>query len=208
MSGLSDVKAFFLSHAGEDKEFVRGVAARASIAGRAVFLDEWSIEYGESIPGAISSALHEYPAVAVFWSFAAEASAWVRREFQSAVTRFIDDPGRVLVVIRLDDTDVPELIRDLKWIDGRNGDVDAAANALLGFDSRSRGIAIQNHLETLGLRPKYFEGYGVAIACPRCGADASQLEAFYEWGGDGEHEYSGAKCTECEWQRYTEYTVG
>lgn len=198
MAALSDLREYFLSHAGVDKEFVKSVATRMQLAGRGVFLDEWSIEFGESIPGAISTALRDFEAIVLFWSQAARDSAWVTREFNSAITRFVED-GRVLLVVRLDETDVPELVRDLKWIDGRAQDPDLVANAVLGLYGRERLIAMQSALDELGIRMEYFEGYGVLLACPRCGASVDNLRGWSQTDDLRDDTYAGAKCLECGW---------
>ncbi|MDR6144006.1 hypothetical protein QE375_003560 [Microbacterium foliorum] len=59
MPKLIELHEYFLSHAGHDKDLVKEVAKRMVHAGRDVFLDEWSIDFGESIPGAIEKALRD-----------------------------------------------------------------------------------------------------------------------------------------------------
>ncbi|MFF2271591.1 TIR domain-containing protein [Agromyces sp. NPDC058136] len=199
MPKLSAVHDYFLSHAGPDKDFVKGVGTRMQLAGREVFLDEWSIEYGESIPGAIETALRENEAFVLFWSEKAKESAWTTKEYRSAVSRFIDDDDRTLVLVRLDDTEVPELIRDMKWIDGRGGDPDAVADALMGMRGNDRLIAMQNTLSELGIRMEYFHGYGVLLACPKCGATVDKLAGWSETDDERDDTYAGARCTVCGW---------
>lgn len=199
MRRLSDLREYFLSHAGVDKDLVKSVATRMQLAGREVFLDEWSIEYGESIPGAISTALRDFEAIVLFWSEGARDSAWVNREFNSAITRFVEEVDRVLLVVRLDETEVPELVRDLKWVDGRGHDPDTVANALLGLYGRERLIAMQQTLDELGIRMQHFEGYGVLLACPKCGASVDSLRGWSEVDDARDDTYAGARCLECGW---------
>ena len=97
MNDPARLRSYFLSHAGADKTVVKTVGVILQLTGRDVFLDEWSIEHGESIPGAISAALRDYGTVVLFWSASAAASSWVRREFQAAVSGFIEEPDRSLV---------------------------------------------------------------------------------------------------------------
>lgn len=199
MPDLGTFRDFFLSHAGADKDFVKSVATRMQLAGRKVFLDEWSIDYGESIPGAVAAALHDYEAIVLFWSEAARDSAWVRREFHAAISRFLDEEGSVLLMVRLDDTDMPELVRDMKWIDGRGGDSDAISDAVMGLRGRERLIAMQRTLDELDIRMEYFPGYGVAIACPRCGAPVDRLTGWHQVDERRDDEYAGAQCLDCGW---------
>ncbi|MBO3664070.1 toll/interleukin-1 receptor domain-containing protein [Microbacterium stercoris] len=199
MSKLSTLRDYFLSHAGDDKEFVKSVASRMQLAGRETFLDEWSIDYGESIPGAIAQALRHHEAIVLFWSQAALESAWVRREFNSAISRFIEEEERALLVVRLDQTEVPELVRDMKWIDGRDMDPDFVASAVMGMKGNERLIAMQNALDELGIQMQYFPGYGILLACPRCGATVDKLTGWHESDFRRDDEYAGARCTICGW---------
>lgn len=199
MAKLIELHDYFLSHAGRDKDLVKEVAKRVMLAGRDVFLDEWSIEFGESIPGAIEKALRDSEAFVLFWSEHALSSSWTVKEYRSAVSRFLDDDDRVLLVVRLDDTDVPELIRDMKWIDARNGDVDGVANALMGMRGNDRLLAMQTTLDELGIQMEYFPGYGVLLACPRCGAPVDKLKGWSQVDEVRDDTYAGARCSECGW---------
>jgi hypothetical protein len=199
MPKLSELHDYFLSHAGDDKEFVKSVGTRMLLAGREVFLDAWSIEYGQSIPGAVGKALRENEAFVLFWSQHAQASAWTTKEYQSAVSRFLDEEGRTLLVVRLDDTDVPELVRDLKWIEGRNGDADFVANEVMGMRGNDRLKAMQQTLDELGIAMNYFPGYGVLMACPRCGATVDKLTGWSQIDDERDDTYAGARCTVCDW---------
>lgn len=199
MGKLNEITDYFLSHAGDDKGFVKSVGTRMQLAGREVFLDAWSIDYGESIPGAIEQALREDRTFVLFWSKSAEASAWTKKEYRSAVSRFIDDENRILLVVRLDSCEVPELVRDLKWIDGRDGDPDPVADALMGMRGNDRLKAMQHTLDELGIAMEYFHGYGVLLACPRCGASVDKIKGWSQTDFERDDEYAGAECTECGW---------
>jgi len=199
MTKLSDLHDYFLSHAGPDKDFVKSVATQMLLAGREVFLDAWSIDFGESIPGAIEEALRENKAFVLFWSEHADSSAWTTKEYRSAVSRFLEDGDRTLLLVRLDDTDVPELVRDLKWIEGRGGDAGQVAEALMGMRGNDRLIAMQNTLDELGIRMEYFPGYGPLLACPKCGATVDKITGWSQIDDERDDEYAGAKCTVCGW---------
>lgn len=189
---------FFLSHASADKSIVRDFGVELQLFGVDVFFDEWSIEIGESIPGAIDKALDSYQVFVLFWSHEAYASNWVRREYQSAVKAFIEDDSRRLIIATLDDCPVPALISDLKWFDLEHGDVRGLIEAVMGFrGEHDRVRAIQRYLESLHIDVRYFEGYGAAVGCPRCGAGVDSLRPFRQWHGDD--EYGGVECAKCPW---------
>lgn len=200
MPKLRDLHDYFLSHAGDDKDFVKSVGTRMQLAGREVFLDAWSIQFGESIPGAIEKALRDNEAFVLFWSQYAEASAWTKKEYRSAISRFLEEEDRTLLVVRLDNTEVPELVRDMKWIDGRAGDPDPVADALMGMRGNDRLVAMQHTLDELGIAMRHFEGYGVVLACPRCGATVDQIESWVQTDHRRDNVYAGAHCMVCNWR--------
>jgi DNA-directed RNA polymerase subunit RPC12/RpoP len=197
---VTDAENYFLSHTGSDKALVREVAARIHYAGRQTFFDEWSIGVGESIPGAISSALADYEALVLFWSDAASKSLWVRREFRGALTKFIEE-SRGLVVVKLDGAEVPDIIADLKYIDATSDpDPNYIADQLMGFRGNERLIAMQRALEEMDLGIRYFEGYGPVVACLRCGNPAKNLDQWSQTDYERDDVYAGVRCPECKWE--------
>lgn len=188
----------FLSHASTDKPIVRDLGVELQLVGADVFFDAWSIDCGESIPGAIENGLDAYTVFILFWSEAAQKSAWVRREYRSAVQSFIEDEDRRFIVARTDDTPVPSLISDLKWFDLADGDVRGLVEEVMGFRGQfDRTRAIQRYLETRSIEVDYFPGYGAAVGCRRCGAGVEALKGWRAWQGDD--EYGGVECTRCGW---------
>ncbi|MFB2583450.1 toll/interleukin-1 receptor domain-containing protein [Herbiconiux liukaitaii] len=157
---------------------------------------------GESTPGAIAEAIRSFEALVLFWSSAADSSAWVRREFQAGPTRFIEDDSRLLVVVRLDESEVPELVRDLKWIDAADEDADRVANELLGLSAGDRLKAMQRYLDSMEIRVEYFPGFGAMVACPRCGRTVDNIDCKVRWEGDD--EYSFLTCKVCGWHYASE----
>jgi hypothetical protein len=197
---IAEAETYFLSHTGHDKDLVREVATRIHFAGRSTFFDEWSIHLGESIPGAISEAIKHYEVLVLFWSKAAEASLWVGREFSAAMTKFIQDPSRGIVVVKLDETEVPSIIGDLKYLDARtHPDPNYIADQIMGFRGNDRLIAMQRTLEDMDLGFEFFPGYGVAVACPICANPAKNLRGFSETDEERDDLYGGVRCPECGW---------
>lgn len=192
-------RKYFLSHAGPDKDFVREVGVQVQVIGGEVFFDEWSIDYGESIPGAIDAALANFDVFVLFWSAAAAKSAWTEREYRSAIHASLDDPTRRVVLIRLDETIPPPLLRDLKWFDARERSVALAVRAIMQVKSDAERMrALQQWLESLG-DIAYNPGYGAAVACPSCGAPATALESWSAIDEARDDEYAGLRCTACGW---------
>jgi len=190
---------YFLSHATPDKDFVREVGIQMQAIGADVFFDEWSIDYGESIPGAIDAALKNFDVFVLFWSAEAARSTWTVREYRSALHACLDHPGRRVILIRIDDTEPPALLRDLKWLDARNPDVALVVRGIMRIKhDAERMKALQRWLEELG-EIAYNPGFGAAIACRNCGAPASALEGWYAVDEARDDEYAGLRCTACGW---------
>lgn len=188
-----------MSHASEDKPVARDIGVELQLVGAEVFFDEWSIPYGESIPGAIEKALDSYGVFILIWSHASDRSAWVRREYQSAVKAFIEEDGRRLIVAPIDDTPLPRLLSDLKWFDLRDRKVSGLVNEVMGFRGQGdRIVAIQRYLETRDLDVEYFPGYGVAVGCRWCGAGVDSLTGWRHVDGRDD-VYGGVRCTRCGW---------
>lgn len=193
---------YFLSHAGPDKPLVRQLGVQLQLAGAEVFFDEWSIHVGESISGAIEQAIDRFDVFILVWSKSASDSLWTRREYQAAVKRFIEDPARKLIVLRADDTDVPGLINDLKWIDLRaTSDVGAAVEQVMGFRGPAdRIVAMQRFLEESDIEVINVPGYGPIVGCPNCGAGVDQIRGWQQTDYERDDTYAGARCVSCGWE--------
>ena len=44
-----------------------------------------------------------------------------------------------------------------------------------------------------------FEGVGMLVACPRCGAPIDNLEGWTSIDDERDDTYAGARCKECGW---------
>ena len=189
----------FLSHNKTDVHAARSLGANLQLAGASVWLDEWEIEPGASIPARLNEGLASFDAFLVLWSANAATSRWVNREIETAVYAVMSDPKRRLIPVVLDDTPLPPLLAPVKNI--RFDDPAEVVRRVMGFGSeRDRLRAIQEVFDNLEIEVRYFYGYGAMVACPRCGAPADALE---QWGAtdyDRGDQYAGARCTECKWE--------
>lgn len=191
----------FLSHASPDKSLVRKLGVQLQVVGAEVFFDEWSIGAGESITGAIEHAIESFDIFLLVWSSSASNSLWTTREYRAAVKKFVEEPARRLIVLRVDDTDVPALVDDLKWIDLRHGgDLAAAVEQIMGFHGPVERIkAIQQFLEEGGIEVDYIPGYGAIVGCPSCGSGLDQIEGWSAVDERRDDTYAGARCKACGW---------
>jgi WD40 repeat protein len=93
----------FLSHSSKDKPVVRSLAERLRRDGLSVFLDEWEIFPGDSIPSKIEDGL-EHSRVLVFcMSKHAFGSDWATLESQTFRFRDPLNKGRRFIPLRLDE---------------------------------------------------------------------------------------------------------
>lgn len=191
----------FFSHNKRDIGLARPLGAQLFLAGIDVRFDEWEIQAGESIPGKLDEGLAGFDAFVLLWSTNASKSKWVRKELQSAIMRYVEDPAVKIVPCLLDDTPLPALIADIKAVDfsdpGRG--TDELLDALTGHGTRrGRLLAIQSVLLDLDVSWITHPALPPLFCCPRCGSDGSLVP----WQQIDEHRddiYGGMRCEECGW---------
>ncbi len=83
----------FLSHSSADKGVVRAVAERLRGDGLSVWLDEWALKPGESIPAKIEKGLEKPQVLVLCMSANAFGSDWAQLE--AGTFRFRDPLNRV-----------------------------------------------------------------------------------------------------------------
>lgn len=196
----ADKAKIFLSHNSADKDYARRLAAAVAVTGAHVWFDEWAIRPGDSIPAAIDSGLAGFTMFVLVWSEAASKSRWVKTEMDAAVTRWIRDQRLRLVPVLLEKTPVPPLLSSIRYVDGSDGDHLRVMRELLGIKSeRAFRLAVQSFIDEAGLEFREFEGAGVLVACPRCGATPDNLEGWEAIDERRDDRYVGARCKICGW---------
>ncbi|MFI6485100.1 toll/interleukin-1 receptor domain-containing protein [Nonomuraea sp. NPDC050663] len=192
----------FLSHNHGDKPIVRVLAAQLRLVGADVWLDEWEILPGDSIPGAVEAALMAADTVLIIWSENASSSRWVGTEMATAITRHHNDGSVRLIPVRLDGTPLPGLLQHLRWVEmPDDSSAVAVVQKIMGFGTRAEVVrAVQEAIDESTLRYKYFPGFGVAVGCPRCGVEVDLLEHTHAIDYERDDEYAGVRCTACGWQ--------
>jgi hypothetical protein len=124
MSQYSRPHAYvFLSHSSMDKPFVRELRKNLySICD--TFFDETDIRPGQSITARLNEALTRTNLLVLLHSQHSLKSDWVQKEWASMLHM-----GKPLVVVRLDNSTVPPLLRDLKYIEA-SGSVENVMNGV------------------------------------------------------------------------------
>lgn len=116
---MERVKALYLAHSSQDKEFARRLAVDASVRGVPVWFDEWEIKVGDSIIDKISRGIDGSGWLAICLSVASVQSEWVKRELNAALMREVDQKIVAVLPLRLDDADMPALLREKRYADFR-----------------------------------------------------------------------------------------
>ena len=110
-------KNVFISHSSRDKEFAKYLAAELADAGHSVWLDEWKIKVGESIPLKISQGIKDCDALIVVLSEHAVSSKWVENEWHAKYWDEVSE-GRVMVLpVLLKECEIPTLLKAKKYAD-------------------------------------------------------------------------------------------
>jgi hypothetical protein len=100
----------------------------------------------------VDIALGRFEVFVLLWSENAARSAWVRAELETALTRRLADNDLRVVPVRLDQTELPPLLRPLKYLSYEDG-LASVVDAIMGFSNdRDRLRAIQAVLEKPKLR--------------------------------------------------------
>jgi hypothetical protein len=190
----------FLSHNHRDKDIATLLAAQLRLVGADVWLDDWEIKPGDSIVGRVNEAFGLIDTVLLLWSENAAGSRWVNSEMEAAVARRLSDGSMRIIPVRLDDTELPALLRSLKWVRAEFGAIHVVRE-IAGLASYADFImAVQKTIGEAGLDFRYFHGFGVAVGCPKCGAPSNELEPWAATDYQRDDEYAGARCRRCGWE--------
>jgi len=198
----------FISHSGIDKEVAEEVAVFLVAEDIGVWFDQWEIGTGDSISGLVNQGLANCTHFLILWSRNSAGSKWVQRELNATVSRAIQNGSPSLIVLRLDDTDVPPLLADIRSIRYRCGSEEDRRNLILAVAGRNpsggliRSVVKKYHEVIRDLDRK--DTFGLS-ACPACGSD--RIERWTDCIVDVDHhgvlsgtEIPALRCLDCNWQ--------
>ena len=115
----TDGASIFLSHSSKDKWFVNRLAVDLTHLGHRVWLDEWEIHIGESIPSKISAGLEMADFIAVVLTEHAVVSKWVESEWQAKYWDEIQQNRTKVLPLLVENCKIPTLLRTRKYADFR-----------------------------------------------------------------------------------------
>lgn len=116
----NEVKVF-ISHASQDLEFARCFATDLRENGYEAFLDDWSIELGESIPEKISDALEGAHVIIPIISKSFLASSICLDELNSYYLKFRKMKRDAIIPLIIDDSEMPAIYASIKYYRSLNG---------------------------------------------------------------------------------------
>ena len=203
----------FISYNKADSKVARELAIFLAAEEIDVWFDEWEVRAGDSILGKVEEGLKSCSHFILLWSQNAEKSNWVRQELRSALAKAIDDGMPRVIPIRLDPTELPSLLRDLRYLRYQGGNEDDRRSLIKEVVGREPSTsflrAVVRKYHELVKDPSRAETLGLA-ACPNCGSlnllTDDDIEVYEDWGSEGEPQHSIAKfrlvhCHECGWTK-------
>lgn len=133
----------FISYSSSDKDFASRLAGDLEILGHNIWLDEWQIKVGESIPTKIQEGIEKAKYVIVILSPSSIESGWVEKEWQTAYWAEIENKSIVVLPVLYIDCNIPALLRPKKYADFRG-------KYEIGFAKLSQAI-IPAEIKDLGI---------------------------------------------------------
>ncbi len=112
----------FLSHSAKDKSVVRPLAERLRQDALKVWLDEWEIKPGDSIPAKIEEGLEHSRVLVLCMSASAFASDWAQLESQTFRFRDPLNRDRRFIPLRLDGAPIKGSLAQFLYVDWRPED--------------------------------------------------------------------------------------
>src|SRR5262245_62037621 len=101
----------FISHSSNDDQRAHELAADLRAEGISVWIDREEIQFGDSVPQRIAEGLAAATVLLVLVSTHFANSAWCRVEYESLLMNEISSGHVSVVPVRLDDTEMPVLLR-------------------------------------------------------------------------------------------------
>lgn len=110
----------FIAHSSSDKATARKLAVDLRARGIQTWYDEWEIRVGDSIVEKISAGLRRQAFMVLLLSRHFPESKWLHREFAAGLATHIETARLKILPARLDDTEIPVLLKDIRYADFRS----------------------------------------------------------------------------------------
>ena len=166
---MSKTHQVFLSYASEDKAVAREIATSLQNAGVSTWVDSWELSLGDSLATKIHEALDACDTLVVLLSANSVESRWIGAEWQSALTREVDQRSIRVIPVLLDDCELPPFFASRVNLDLRR-------NRDLGIAKLTEVLSRSPQIDFNRLSPQQFEvlvanllgelGFRVTITSP------------------------------------------
>lgn len=114
------MKKVFISHAHQNIDFARKLAEKLKSIGVEVWLDDFSLNFGDNLVEKINEGLSKCDHLIVIMSKAYFESAWSRHEFSAFAAREVSGKTNPILPILIEDCDIPVFLRDRLYLDFRS----------------------------------------------------------------------------------------
>jgi hypothetical protein len=136
----------FLTYSHADREIVRIFATALKRKGIEVWFDEAEATFGQSLTEVVSEGIESSKFLVLFMSKNSLASAWVQKEVNTFIARRLRGDSPVVFPVLLEDTEIPGLLRDIRYLDLRDRNMDRAISELISaINAQSEGAV--EHLD-------------------------------------------------------------
>lgn len=122
----------FVSHSGQDREFVDRFAADLWAVGVIAWYSRWEIKPGDSIPAKIDEGIEGCEFFIIVLSKTSVRAPWVKTELNAAIAKKMSGSVRKIIPVKIDDCDgFPPIIDSLYREDFSNQPYEAALKRVL-----------------------------------------------------------------------------
>ncbi len=196
----------FVSYNSKDKAAAQQVALFLAAENLNVWFDKWEIQAGDSIIQQVQRGLRSCTHFWILWSTHAARSKWVRRELSAILARAVESGSPKVIPLRLDDTPLPTLLADLKYVKYHGGterDRYEIARAVTGNHPSTEFIkAIVRKYHELIRAEKAWDRNPFGLnACPECGDRRLALSVWIDPEGE---QWTRITCSDCGWSDMTQ----
>jgi hypothetical protein len=112
----SESGVIFISHSHQDNAFCSRLNGTLRDAGFQTWFDLNNLMPGDSLVEKIDYGLRNSDFVVIVHSAHSASSKWVQREYRSAITMETEGLIKKVTVIRLDETELPPLLMEKRWL--------------------------------------------------------------------------------------------
>jgi TIR domain len=109
----------FISHSSKDKNVASQLSIDLNFCGIDVWLDQWELQIGQSLPDEIAKAMDDSRYIAILITENYNKSVWTKTEYKKALSREQHENRVVMLPLLFGDAETPDFLEDKIYIDLR-----------------------------------------------------------------------------------------